>query len=279
MLTGDGYEEHEQFAGFVGIETACRNCKQLFLSRNKLHKHLKGGCSRRTKAVSKEVYPVTRSATRAAAPALSRAPTPTDAPTTPRDSCDAIPIVESTASKSAPGFGYAFRNWNYAMVSVALKSDFRSYDENLSEDHTKAPPPIDSNWINARNASSSGRNGCMDTGCGATLIDREWLKSQLPEAKILKMATPLKVRGMGTSKHKTDEYVLETLYFPAISNEGQQVVACIRRELHLVDNLRANILIGNDIIDAEGITIDIAKEKAYIPGCKATVPITAKQRG
>lgn len=119
----------------------------------------------------------------------------------------------------------------------------------------------------------------MDTGCGAILIDQNWLKSQLSKAKILKMTTMLKVRGIGTSKHETDKYVLEALYFPAISNKGQHVVACICRELHFVDNLRANILIKNVIIGAKSITIDIAKEKAYILGCKATIPITARQYG
>lgn len=133
--------------------------------------------------------------------------------------------------------------------------------------------------MNAQNISSSDCNSCMDTGCGTMLINREWLKNQLPKAKILKMATPLKVRGMGTSKHKTNKYILKTLYFPAISNKGQQVVACIHCELYFVNNLRANILIGNDIIGAKGITIDIAKEKAYIPGCQATISITARQHG
>ena len=44
MLTNNGYKDHKQFAGFVKIETACCNCKQLFLSGNKLHKHLKKKC-------------------------------------------------------------------------------------------------------------------------------------------------------------------------------------------------------------------------------------------
>ena len=93
------------------------------------------------------------------------------------------------------------------------------------------------------------------------------------------MATPLKVRGIEISKHKTDKYVLEPLYFSAISDKGQRMIVCIHHKLHIVDNLRANILIGNDLISAKGITIDIAKEKAYIPECKAIVSITAKQHG
>lgn len=117
----------------------------------------------------------------------------------------------------------------------------------------------------------------MDTKCGTTLIDQDWLKAQLSKAKILKMATLLKIRGVGTSKQETDEYVFEVLYFPAISNKSQYMVVYICCELHLVDNLRANILTRNDIIGTKGITINIAKEKIYIPRCKAIVLIIAKQ--
>ena len=268
----------KQFAGFVGIETFCCNCEQSFLLENKLHKHLKEECSQKTKAVSKKTYLVTRSATRATALVPPRALTPDNMLTMPQDSRDAIFIVKSTVPKSDLGLEYAFCNWNYAMVLAALKPNFWSHDETLSKQHIKTPP-INANWIEAQEAASSDRNGCMDTECGVTLIDRDWLKAQLPKAKILKMATSLNIKGIETLKHETDEYVLKTLYFLAISNKGQPVVVCIRFELHLVDNLRANILIGNDIISAKGITINIAKEKAYISECKATVPITPRQHG
>lgn len=89
------------------------------------------------------------------------------------------------------------------------------------------------------------------------------------------MAIPLKVRGIGTSKHKTDEYVFEASYFFAISNKGQKVVTYICHKLYLVNNLKTNILIKNDIIDTEGITINIVKKKAYVSGCKALFLISA----
>ena len=111
------------------------------------------------------------------------------------------------------------------------------------------------------------------------LIDQDWLKSQLPKAKILKMATLLKVRGIGTLKHGTDKYVFKALYFPAIGDKGQQVITCIHCELHLVDNLKTNIPIENDIIGTKGIIINIAKKKTYVPGCKALLLISACQLG
>ena len=129
-----------------------------------------------------------------------------------------IPVVESTAPKTDLGLGYAFRNWNYTMVSVSLKIDILTgTDLSVTEHfHDSRNLPIEANWIHARDSINTVHNGCMDTGCGATLINRQLLMTQLPQVKILKMATPLKVRGIGASKHETDEYIVEPLYFTKI---------------------------------------------------------------
>lgn len=71
MLTDNRYKDHKQFVGFVGIEMACCNCKQLFLSSNKLYKHLKKKCFQKAKAILKKAYHVMRLATRALAAAAA----------------------------------------------------------------------------------------------------------------------------------------------------------------------------------------------------------------
>ena len=93
------------------------------------------------------------------------------------------------------------------------------------------------------------------------------------------MATSLRVREVGASKHETSEYVTQDLYLPGIDDQGRKVLAYLRRELHIVDNLRVKMLIKNDIIRPEGIVIDIANKKARINSCKTTVDITARPRG
>lgn len=82
MLTDNGYKDHKQFVGFVGIEMACCNCKQLFLSSNKLYKHLKEECSQKAKAILKKAYHIIRLAIRALAAAAAPlcALTPDNAP-------------------------------------------------------------------------------------------------------------------------------------------------------------------------------------------------------
>ena len=225
----------QQFAGFVGIETFCRNCDKSFPSKSRLHKHLRSGCSSK--------------------PLKDFAPSPKDLlanlgePETISQAVGEPRIVESSASTADQGTGFGFRSWNYAMAKVRL---------------TKIGEEDDV---------------CLDTGCGVTLVDRLWLMRLLPLAAISKMSSPLKVRGVGSSQHETSEYVITPCYFPGIDEQGNDVLACIRREIHIVDGLRAKMLIGNDFIGPEGITIDVAKEKAYIDSCKTSITITARQRG
>ena len=57
------------------------------------------------------------------------------------------------------------------------------------------------------------------------------------------------------------------------------MLVCLRRELYIIDNLRVKMLIGNDIIEPEGIIIDIANKKARINSCSTIINITARSRG
>jgi hypothetical protein len=43
-FTANSNEKYETFANFVEIEAFCLQCKKIFSSRNKLHKHLKTEC-------------------------------------------------------------------------------------------------------------------------------------------------------------------------------------------------------------------------------------------
>lgn len=157
--------------------------------------------------------------------------------------------MESTASTSDQGIDFGFRGWNYAMAKVRLSQTEEDDDV------------------------------CLDTDCGVTLIDRLWLMKLLPQVVISRMSSPLKVRGVGSSQHETSEYIITSSYFPGVDEGGNKVLACIRREIHVVDGLRIKMLVGNDFIDLEGITIDVAKEKVYIGSYKTFITVTARQRG
>lgn len=92
------------------------------------------------------------------------------------------------------------------------------------------------------------------------------------------MSTFLKVREIGASKHKSGEFAALSLYFPGKNSTGQLVYASLTCEIHLVEDLKANLLIGNDIMSLEGFVIDVKGKNALIGSCGVTVPIDARQR-
>ena len=108
------------------------------------------------------------------------------------------------------------------------------------------------------------------------LIDQEHLKLLLPGVSISIMATLLKVRSVSLPRHETAKYVKTTIFFPGTDHDGNKVLACTTSKFHIVNDLRANILIGNNIV---GHAADIANQRARIGSCKVTINIVARNRG
>ena len=76
------------------------------------------------------------------------------------------------------------------------------------------------------------------------------------------------MRRVGNSKYKTSEYVTVLIYLLGLSSDGEEkVLVYIRRELYLVNDLRAKILISNDILGPKKVVINIIERNVYISSC------------
>lgn len=93
------------------------------------------------------------------------------------------------------------------------------------------------------------------------------------------MSTPLKVRDIGASKHESLEFAALSLYFPGKNAVGNLVYAALRCEIHLVEGLRANLLVSNDIMSPEAMVIDLGKKTAVMGACGVSIDVNARQRG
>ena len=158
-----------------------------------------------------------------------------------------VEIIPSTASIKDLGTGFGFRNYHFLTLFIALT------------------------------ALGVAVSVCIDTGCSVTLIDRTFLLEQAPDIHIRTMASPISVRGIGSNHHSTNQYVLLEMYLPGKRN-GKDVRAKITREAHLVDGLKAKMLLGTDIIGPEKIDIIASKNQAFIGSCATMVDIDLKPR-
>ena len=154
-------------------------------------------------------------------------------------------IVKSSSTDNfTPGYG--FRGYRYATAHIALK------------------PQRETHQL------------CLDSGCIMSLIDRQFLKSMLPDLfdNVKKMPTPMIVTGISDRKYDVSEYIRIPLYVPTPSG-----IAMINRELHIVDNLTALALIGIDILDPERAILDFDKKVLRIgsdESLEAPISIHAK---
>jgi hypothetical protein len=173
--------------------------------------------------------------------------------TTPNDPGEEHdPDVVKSNAVAVFGTGYSFRTYNYLEMRVRL--------DRFGED----------TWI------------CLDTGAGMSLIDRKWLQQMCPDANILTRASGVSVRGIDNKSQKTSSYVVLQLYIPTYEEgTGKKKMAEIRREFHIVSDLRCKMIVGMDIIEPEGIVIDSQKRLASIKSCgglRFKLQITPKGR-
>ena len=143
-------------------------------------------------------------------------------------------IVRSTATDLRNTKGYTFYGWQYitAKVKINFKSDsFSAY---------------------------------LDTGCIINLIDRVFFHKQNPQTIIETIATPLKVCGISSDSHLMNQYTTMVIYF--MGKDGR-ITSMRKREVHLIDNLKANMLVSIDILISEEIVIDPKWKTATIHLC------------
>jgi phytoene dehydrogenase-like protein len=88
------------------------------------------------------------------------------------------------------------------------------------------------------------------------------------------MAKPLTVRGIAENAHSTRDYAIVTIRIPGVDTKtGELAEAVVTRELHIVDDLRANILVGIDVMTPEDMDLEISVKSLKIGSCNVKANI------
>src|SRR5271163_175763 len=147
------------------------------------------------------------------------------------------PVVASKAPQQKVGTGTAFKDFNYCEVHYQLSHK----------------SPDSESW------------GCADTGSGMSLVNESVIQS-IPESsgKTRHTNSPVHIKGVGDEMYLSKESVVLDVFFPDVTNTR---LAKIMREFHIVQDMDCGLLIGNDIIEPEGIVIDLAKKRMQISAC------------
>lgn len=89
---------------------------------------------------------------------------------------------------------------------------------------------------------------------------------------------PLKVKNIGISKYKSENFALTTIYISGIDEKNREVYLSITCKLHLVDRLKANKLVSNNMLYIEGFAINLSIFfETLIHSCSVKININARQ--
>ena len=91
------------------------------------------------------------------------------------------------------------------------------------------------------------------------------------------MSMSLKVKGIGVLKHESGDFGFTTIYIPDIDKKSREVYTSISYELYLVNRLKTNILMGNNIFYIEGFAINLSISSTLIHSCGMRIDINARQ--
>lgn len=164
-------------------------------------------------------------------------------------SADAISNVIRSTTPAEANPGYGFRNWHYMEFSLQM----------------------------SRNSPLS--IVCYDTGCTMSLIDKAFLYKQCPDVKVQTLSDAINVRGVGDATHQCNTFAVLDFYIPGREASSKAVLAQISREVHIVDTLKAKVLVGMDIIGPERMSANVDTKLLTIGSCEGTiVPVTIMLR-
>ena len=156
-------------------------------------------------------------------------------------------IIESFVSTKNLNYDINFRNWNFLKTLIKLFS------------------------------SNIDIHVCIDTECEAIFENKIFVKNKCSEIKIHIMTFSLRVKDIDATIHEINEYVQISLYFFEQKND-KSALTCITKEIYLMNDLKAKLLIENDFFESKSFIIDINSKKASIISCEIIIDLSIKQR-
>jgi hypothetical protein len=145
-------------------------------------------------------------------------------------------IVKFTAFTSNKEYDFAFRKWNYAEALIKFRS-------NLKEDFV-----------------------CLNTDTEASLTNRSFVLKRLSKAHIHLMTSFLTIRDIESNIHEIKKYVNFSIYL--LIKDDSNKMTKIHRKMHLIESLKANMLIDNDILESKEFIINVQEKKTIIRNCQ-----------
>ena len=118
----------------------------------------------------------------------------------------------------------------------------------------------------------------LDIKADIIFDDVKYFQEKSKDIQIRTMISFITVRDFETNKHCIDKYAICSMYFSNIDKNDNKILAKITKEIHLMNNLKTNLLIENDVLRPESIDIFTFTSSTFIESCDVIISITMQIR-
>ena len=232
--------ENEIFVNFIlssmtkSSLSRCRRCRKTFTFNNTLHAHLRVECEILSLATKSKFQKIEVYSVESVNSILSSIDATKKTKSMISILVEFIVIRSNVDFVANVDFDYDFREWNYVKIKISFSSKTSSDDV------------------------------CLNIDANVSLVDRTFFKVQIFNIFIRIMISFLKIRELDINRHETWKYAICDIRLSNIIKDDKLVVALLRREIYLMNNLKINMLIDNDIIDFEDFDINMIKRQIII---------------
>ena len=136
----------------------------------------------------------------------------------------------------------------------------------------------DWNYTRAKNFFSFNKKldyACLNTNFDIIFVDKTFFKTQTSNVLIRTMTFLISIRNLNTTKYFSIDYVIVFIYFNDEKND-KLIKTKIVKKIHLINELKINMLIDNDFIESKKIKINVINNFVYIDNCEIIIFLNVK---
>ena len=122
---------------------------------------------------------------------------------------------------------------------------------------------------------------CLNIDCLMTITDRKIMQQYFSDSTIKQLSSSISMRNIDNIMHHISDYVVLTLYLDDQLIDKIAIIDKFQIEVHLVDDLKINILIDNDTLIAQQIKLNLAQQTVQLDSCQnlvAFINVLTKQK-
>ena len=108
---------------------------------------------------------------------------------------------------------------------------------------------------------------CLNTKCIMSLIDQSFLNKNLSDLAVQWTQSQIMMQRINNWTHQYQKYVWLSFYLLDVLFNEKIIIVYITRDVHLVNNFWANLLLNMNIIKSKHISTDILFCKIIIEKC------------